>query len=602
MASHSRAHSRWLPLLLLGLFVVTAATSALSKSATYDERTNLGLGKGILIRRLWYQRFAWHHPPLSFYISAIPDGAPGVLGGLADVNRARLAMVLNALVLGALVYRWARELYGPRPAIVALVLTCFSPNLLAHLPLVTPDGTLATTVFAAAYAVWRYARRPTVGRAALGGLAIGLSLLSKFTALLFLPLWAAAAAAAVWRCRWRGVGQAGAAALIALVVLDAGYFFAGVGRPLQPEGLKSRALERTARNPAGACASRLLPKPFLRGLDFQWAHVAGGEWGFLMGEHSRRGWPHYFLVAFLIKTPVGLHLLLLAVVLGMWRVWLRGAKWITPTALCLAAPALLLFAWMSLCNSIDIGFRYVLPMLPFLHVLASRIAVGPWRRPRLAGAVLCAGVVAYAAESAAAFPHYLAFFNAWIGGPSQGYRYLIDSNLDWGQDARHMQRYVADHSDTVVFKPGHRFVHGRIVVSANSLQGTSPEEAETYAWLRPFQPSGTIGYSYLIFDVPLSAVPRNAFGAAGHTYLGRVHRAAGRHGRAAVEFARSIACAPAEPGGYLGLAACHRHLGRTSEARRVLLDGLDCVPKDGPGHDALEGALGDLARRQGGEP
>ena len=599
--SPTRRPLGWRPGLLVALFVVTAAVSALSKSTTYDEQTNLGIGTRLALTRSWSAHYAWHHPPLSFYLSALPDALPcRLLARLEQVTRARLAMLFTALALAVLVYAWATELYGPRAGLVALALTSFSPNLLAHMPLVTPDGTLTCTVFAAAYAVWRYGCRPGIGRACVAGLAIGLSLLAKFPSLLFLPLWALAAAVGGRGLRRRTVAvHIITAAFIAWLLLNAGYAFSGFGKSLDADSLRSAPVKRCAGNPIAAAAFRALPKPFLEGIDFQLAHAAEGEWGFLMGEHSKRGWPHYFLVAFLIKTPVALQALLLATVILAYRRASNAAGSWSITAICLALPAALLFAWMSLLNPIDIGFRYVLPVLPFVHVAVSRLAALRWPRPRVVAALIAAGVIAHAGESAAAFPHYIAFFNAWIGGPANGYRYLIDSNLDWGQDAHLARRYMVESSSRVIFKPGNRFVHGRVLVNANALQGMSPEEARVYAWLRPFKPVGYLGYSYLVYDVPAEAVPRNELGARGYAHLGRLLYAGQQPRRAVKEFRSAIECAPREVEGYIGLAKCFAAMKDKPRARRVLRDALALMGQDAQKRGCLEELLRAFSVQQG---
>ena len=39
-------------------------------------------------------------------------------------------------------------------------------------------------------------------------------------------------------------------------------------------------------------------------------------------------------------------------------------------------------------------------------------------------------------------PHYLAYFNQIAGGPRGGARYLLDSNIDWGQDLKGLADYL----------------------------------------------------------------------------------------------------------------------------------------------------------------
>ena len=39
-------------------------------------------------------------------------------------------------------------------------------------------------------------------------------------------------------------------------------------------------------------------------------------------------------------------------------------------------------------------------------------------------------------------PHYLAYFNELAGGPRNGYKYLVDSNLDWGQELMQLKGWL----------------------------------------------------------------------------------------------------------------------------------------------------------------
>jgi hypothetical protein len=43
-----------------------------------------------------------------------------------------------------------------------------------------------------------------------------------------------------------------------------------------------------------------------------------------------------------------------------------------------------------------------------------------------------------------AFPDYLTYFNELAGGPSNGWKYLLDSNLDWGQGLKPLARWLQD--------------------------------------------------------------------------------------------------------------------------------------------------------------
>lgn len=189
---------------------------------------------------------------------------------------------------------------------------------------------------------------------------------------------------------------------------------------------------------------RWLPQAYLLGLLEVWAHSKRGHPAYLFGQNAERvpptdpryeegvvyrGWWYYFLATFALKSTVPTILLSLA--------WLAASPFLRGAApgamLCLGLP--LTFYWMAtLTSNLNIGHRHLAPIYPFLFVGAAWLAS---RVPRLRSApAVVLGVLLFwhAASSLSVHPHYIAYFHELIGGPTEGYRYLSDSNLDWGQD------------------------------------------------------------------------------------------------------------------------------------------------------------------------
>ncbi len=104
---------------------------------------------------------------------------------------ARLAGIAWSVLGGALVFFWARELYGGRGGCLALAVWCFEPNILANGAIVTPDLPSAVAGLAATYVFWHYLRCPSWSRAVLSGLLLGIAQLTKFTMLVLYPVWLA---------------------------------------------------------------------------------------------------------------------------------------------------------------------------------------------------------------------------------------------------------------------------------------------------------------------------------------------------------------------------------------------------------------------------
>jgi hypothetical protein len=199
----------------------------------------------------------------------------------------------------------------------------------------------------------------------------------------------------------------------------------------------------------------VLAPEYFEGLGKTLAHAADfGHPAFLLGERSTRGWWYYFPVAFVLKTPLAsLCALLCALSLNLWDRSRRVGR--RAEGMLILTPAVY-FAF-SMSSALNIGYRHLLPILPFLFVYAGRL--GPvverslsggrkgFRRRAVIGLAVSLSVWLVAGTLSVA-PHYLAYFNAIAGGPDGGWRYLVDSNLDWGQDLPSLKRYLAGRETT----------------------------------------------------------------------------------------------------------------------------------------------------------
>jgi hypothetical protein len=197
-------------------------------------------------------------------------------------------------------------------------------------------------------------------------------------------------------------------------------------------------------------------------------------------------------------------------------------------------PPLVYFIAIS-ASGWNIGHRHLLPVLPFLFVFVS--ALIPWvsQRPKVVKSGIAALVCWYVFCSARISPHYLAYFNELAGGPDRGGRYLIDSNLDWGQDLKGLKRYMDEHGiprvwlayfgqaspdyykisydylpSYVIFEPQNvnpdafRFprlppLRGTVAISATLLYGAYMQTTTYYELYRQQKPVAKIGYSIFIY-------------------------------------------------------------------------------------------------------
>ncbi len=458
-------------------------------------------------------------------LNALPEtlaNRDGMMGWPRRLFLARLPSLLLGVLLGWLVWSWARALFGIRGGALALLLYTFCPNVLAHSHLVTTDISTALAMFAATYAFWRYLDRPGPGRLVVAVAAFGLAQLTKTTAAFLAPIFALILLLRLiedttreWRIRrpsardllrFAGRRAARAAGLLlllglgALAVLNAGFLGEGTGTPLKGYAFVSPGFQSLAARPVLRDLPLPLPYAYVQGLDMVSRDSLARYWTYLRGRYSDSGFRSYFLWAFLVKVPVATQLLLL-LALGLWasgRLRAPGAEDF------LIVPVVFLGLYFSLFFRLGIGLRYLLPVFPFLFVFAGRVAAfrppPAWRR-RWAVAL---GVLLLwlAAASLSVHPLYIGYFNEIAGGPANGWRWLLDSNLDWGQDNDYVRDVYAAHSPVPVLINPSGPTAGRVAVSLNHVIGLDPGIAERYAWLRDhFHPSARLRQSWWVFDV-----------------------------------------------------------------------------------------------------
>jgi hypothetical protein len=458
------------------VYVALAVGSYVQKSATWDEPVHVTDGYASLVAQ--DHRVDPEHPPflrmwaalpllaqrqITFQAGAIESTRPTAWASHElflfahrfmyvdnDADRmlyaARAMTVLLGLLLGVLIFCWAMEWFGFATAALTLALYVVEPNLMAHASLVTTDLGVTTFIFGAIYFLWRTLRHITPTNVVVFVLFTTVALVSKFSALLLFPVVAVLLAITVF---WYSRMRARVAAALMVLMIGAGvlgiwavYSFRYTPGPSPSWVFALHDLPAVRqRVPTLAAAAgwidahRLLPNGFTEGLVFSQAKAQERS-AFLAGRYSPTGWWYYFPIALLIKTPLTLIVLAISGLVVVVRSW--GKSEARTEAIVLVPIGMYLGAAMT--SKMNIGLRHVLPIYPFILMVAaaslSRVVVA--RRRAL---LIVVGVCA-AAEFATAYPHTLAFFNALVGGPSHGSAYLVDSNLDWGQDLKPLKKWM----------------------------------------------------------------------------------------------------------------------------------------------------------------
>jgi hypothetical protein len=438
---------------LVILAIATVASTHRVFSPTWDEPAHIVTG----LELLQHGRYELEplHPPLARLAAAIGPAALGARlenpGELWETARRTLyshphhqelvvaarrgTLVFLALTILATAL-WAHSLAGPWAALLAGGLLVTSPPVLAHAGLATTDLAAIGTLILSLWAFVRWLERPSMGRGGLFGLAAGLAVMSKYSALPYLGL--ACLAIAVARQRAQAVPTAveqseSRGTMIASVLSAALTFVAALWLSHAP-GLASPE--------DGHQQAPIFLHSLVSGLSDVMEKNRTGHFGFFLGAFHGQSSPLFFPVALAVKTPLPLLLLGLGGLLWVgWRLW-RREDWR------LAAPAVAFLAifLLAVTSQINIGLRHVLVLHPLLAILAAVSAVR--LLPRTAGAKPAASALLavllgwQTLDAVRAHPDHLAYFNPLAGRAPE--RILIGSDLDWGQDLYRLSRALDD--------------------------------------------------------------------------------------------------------------------------------------------------------------
>lgn len=389
-----------------------------------------------------------------------------------------------------LVAGWTWHLFGRAGLLVAMPFAALCPTMLAHSALATSDMAMAFFFLASASAYAWHLRSGRTWVYVLSAVTFSLACVAKYTAVLLLPMlaalillrwllpgggnptWAgcreATSAGRQLRALGLSVGVHATAAWIGIWAF-CGFRFTAFN-PRLPTGefpvswdylyAGSGLIGRLVQ----FCHDwHVLPEAFLYGFMFVVKH-AEARAAFLDGDYSIHGWLEFFPQALVYKTtPALLAAVLLAlVVIGLGRSRLGRSAFRRP--LIQASPLVVVFViyWaFSLSSNLNIGHRHILPTYPMLYIAtgalgwaAMQLVTRKMMRPLLAGALMLLWPALHARETWRTHPHYLAYFSPVIGGSAQGYRHLVDSSLDWGQDLPGLAEWLAVHrrpTDKVFF-------------------------------------------------------------------------------------------------------------------------------------------------------
>ena len=490
----------------------------------------------------------------------------------------RIPIILIGVLLGFYIWRFTKELWSDLTGIIALTFYSFSPIVLAHTRLVTTDVAAAAAFFISFYYFYHWFKAPTKRNLWVFGIIFGLALLTKFSTFLLIPIFGTAIL--IWTLvnggkRWfwivKYIGGFIAVLIIAYTVIWLVYTYHVWNYSAEKQAIDTAFILSTfGFKPLANFNIWLSSQPILRafghyllGLLMVIQRSSGGNTTYYLGEISAAGSRSYFPVVYLIKEPLPYILLaLFALFLAFKKLFghLGGRLkkyWFSDfTALLKNNPAesgmlfIIFIYWLSsLTSNLNIGVRHIIPTLPFIYALTARqisfwIKGGAterisnysgfwqifklyWNRVKRGIIVLFLLVWTFFSVIFI-WPSFLAYFNEVAGGPNNGYKFVVDSNLDWGQDILRLSNFIEKNNikevkmDYFSGAPAEYYIktakiesynreipqRGWLAVSATIYSGACKGDKipcsyseRAYTWLDQYKPVTKIGYSIFVYKI-----------------------------------------------------------------------------------------------------
>ena len=531
---------------LVGLILLILVSSLLAASTwrvyghTWDEPEHLASGLELLDRGKY--EYDTEHPPIARVLIALgpflagahsfgtppPDGTQEGIDILYDGGHydrtlmlARLGALPFLTVLLLAMWLWARRVaVSDGEALTAVLLLAAVPPIIGHAALAALDIPGTATTLLALYLLQKWLETGSRRDAILFGLATGVAVGTKLSAVPFIGLGMlvlfvareyalAVPATAGWLRRVTGLPLMLLAAMLPIVLAYGRRSIDLTALPPRFDWVLDYLFPggSAAHSQAYSFIGHLtLPEAFwdfAEGIVALKAHNDTGHLSFLLGHVKAGGWWYFYLVALAVKTPLPL---LIAGPIGLGLLARDAWREYNPWRLAPPALFLTLLVFASLFSRINIGIRHVLILYPFL-ALGAAYALGLlWRSGSVAGRAAAVLLVTWQVSTlATAFPDYFPYFNETVSHPEH---VLVDSDLDWGQDLKRLERRLQQlkvPSVSLAYQgtadlaremlppytrlPPRQPATGWVAITAL----TREHEPAGYAWLNAYRPIERIG-------------------------------------------------------------------------------------------------------------
>jgi len=502
--------SFYIPVLIAAVYLVLAVVSVQHDDITFDESAHLLYGiqiiKGNPDRSFNEERFRSTMPVSA--LNALPRAVEQLLQpgtkkndwGKDDIKSGRYITILLTLVLLLYCFRFSASLTSAKVGCVIMSFIAFDPNVLAHSRLVTTDIYAAIGFIATIYHLWKWLATKESRHFYFWCIAIAVAQCCKPNNVLLYPI--SLIPVIFYSVKNRSililkeiVTRILVFALIQIVIINGCFLFSG------PWGLSLVQLHFRSDFFTSLQASWVakIPIPFSKAyidsfdlVQYERETFDGTALNYLAGElRYKKGFWNYYLICYALKTP--LISILLTVAGIIYSLVIRKIRILSLIFCCW--PCVFVFVFLS-NSSIQNGYRYLIPVTCLSLIFTSWLLEAALKK--ISKILLLYFSFIPLLTAIMAFPNYIAYSNMLVADKKMAYRFLADSNFNWGQRRSAMQFFLIEHPD-YIFEPSVP-VTGMIIVDLNNLTGI--KTPEKFRWLREnYVPVATIDDCYLIYNV-----------------------------------------------------------------------------------------------------
>lgn len=491
----------------------------------------------------------------------------------------RLPIILISVLLGLFLFKWGKEISGTLGGLFVLTLYAFDPNILGHNHYVTTDIGIAAFLTFAFYYFLKFIKNPTWKNVVIGGFFLGLVNLVKFSSLMAYPILGLVLIIYPFIKKLSHdenqqqpkflrlkifliyFGKGLVAFVISMLVVWFVYFLNTYNMPQEVIDKQinfsfpisdPNPLSMTTNKALSALNSNLFTKPmaeYMLGVTMVFKRVAGGNSMYFLGNVTKNeSFTIYFPLVFVIKETLPLLALALFSIIStlgqigntLRKSWPKNEtmkhfkhflqKGVTEYTL---FGFIVLYSYMSITGNLNIGLRHLFPIIPIIYLLITKKVLDFIRHKHVATkkqlyAIFGTLTIWIILIPVLNYPLYTSYFNEVIGGGKNGYKYMTDSNVDWGQDLKRLQNFLDQNPQIEKIRVdyfggenpklllGEKFLPWQesrrpieagwyaisIAYLQTSIYDKNKSTQENYSWTKLYQPVAMIGNSILIYHIP----------------------------------------------------------------------------------------------------